>query len=498
MPDPLDLPEGMEVLVPWWRSFVFRFVGLFALAMAGLVVVAIALLDRSARQEVEDKFGLALESVAATAATAIDGDSVAAIHSNADTTGEAFQRVRAQLEAVRAANHLTEEEVYILRARPDGSWEFAVMLQDKTFVGDAYSPPPVLADRYRSVATRRASARTPLYTDAHGTFISGLAPVLSKDGSVVGILHVDYGVDKVLLEVQRRTDTLLVLGAVLIASIGAAGVFTHGIMRRKVQALLAGTRAIRAGDYDFRVKLMGADELASLGAALNDVIKRLKERFEMLKFLPKHTAAMIRNASQGGNVGLDIAKRVRIVVLESDIRGFSTLSENLSPEATIGMLNSYIRAQAELVATAGGSIDKYMGDAVLAVFDGEGMEQRAVHCAIAIQRAVAVMNEQGAFEVPIQVGVGLSVGEVVMGNMGSEQRMEYTVIGATVNLAARLCSAAGRGEIVVQRELWDTAAVRFDGAAPLGEEIRVKGFAQPVACIRLSTIGSTQTSRLSS
>jgi adenylate cyclase len=153
------------------------------------------------------------------------------------------------------------------------------------------------------------------------------------------------------------------------------------------------------------------------------------------------------------------------------------------------MLNLYIRAQAELVEAAGGSIDKFMGDAVLAIFEGAAKEARALSCAVEIQRAVAAMNAAGTFQVPIQVGVGISVGEVVMGNMGSEKRMEHTVIGATVNLAARLCSAAQKDEIVAQRAVLDIAG---DVAGIVGrteEEVRVKGFAEPVRCVRMRVQG---------
>jgi len=475
-------------LVPWWRSFVFRFVGIFASTITVVVVVAIYWLHEVQAREVADKFGLALESIAGTAAPFVPGDDLGAIHTNADTTKPEFQRVRAVLERVRHENQLAEDAVYILRpGARGGSWEFAAMLQARTFIGDTYSPPPELRERYAWVWSHRDSVRTGLYTDAHGTFISGLAPVLDGRGRVVGILHIDYGVDRYLAEVDARSRALTVEGVVLVLFVFALGAWMHRRLRRKALALLSGTTAIKSEDYDYHIDMRGRDELASVAASLNDVIRRLKERFEMLKFLPRHTATMIRQASAAhGRVSLDLATRVRIAVFESDIRGFSTISENLSPEEIIGMLNRYIREQAEIIEAAGGSIDKFMGDAVLAVFQGEGMERRALRCAVEVQRAVERLNGEGAFVVPIHIGVGLSVGEVVMGNMGSERRMEHTVIGATVNLAARLCSAAKQGEIVVQKTLWDAASSGVE-VTPVGtEDVRVKGFEQPIACVRLA------------
>lgn len=481
-------------LVPWWRSFVFRFVGIFASTITLVLVVAIYWLHSVQAREVADKFGLALESIAGTAAPFVSGEDLRAVHTNADASRPEFRRVRTVLQRIRHENQLAEDAVYVLRpGAREGEWEFAAMLQRRTFIGDAYQPPPMLLERYRWVWAHRDAVRTGLYTDAHGTFISGLAPVLDDSGRVVGILHVDYGVGRYLAEVDARTRVLIGEGVALVLFVFALGAWMHRRLRRKALALLGGTNAIRSEDYDYRISVSGRDELASVAASLNDVIRRLKERFEMLKFLPRHTAMMIREASAHGRVRLDHATRVRIVVFESDIRGFSSISENLSPEQIIGMLNRYIREQAEIVEAAGGSIDKYMGDAVLAVFEGEGMERRALRCAIDIQAAVERLNGEGAFVVPIHIGIGLSVGEVVMGNMGSERRMEHTVIGATVNLAARLCSNARPGEVVVQKTLWDAASSAVDVPTVGTEEVRVKGFEHPISCVRLAPHGSAAT-----
>jgi len=219
--------------------------------------------------------------------------------------------------------------------------------------------------------------------------------------------------------------------------------------------------------------------------ALNRALAGLKERFEMLKFIPAHTARMIEAAARADGVQLSHAHDVEVAVFMSDIRGFTRISEKLSAQRIVAMLNDYIRVQAELVEASGGSIDKYMGDAVMAVFEGDDKGRRAVECALAVQQAVAAMNDAGAFEEPIFVGIGLTVGDVVMGNMGSDQRMEYTVIGSTVNLAARLCSAARGGEVVIPsqlRERVDDTGLAFSEP----EEVEVKGFPDPAVIYRVS------------
>lgn len=480
--------------IPWWRSFVLRFVGIYTLVFVTLVLISIQWLHALNQREVIDRFGLALESIAATAALSIPGDDLADVMTNADAGRPGFVGVRAQLEAVARENHLGADQIYILRPHPEqpGTFTFVVMLQERTFVGDPYVPPAQVSALYRWVMAERDAVRTPLFTDAHGTFISGLAPVVDSSGRAVAILQVDYGLDKYLMEVHRFRDMLLLGLLALSAALAVIGGWMYVYMRRKVVAVLSGTQAIAQENFDHRVEVPGRDELATIAHALNRVLSRLKERFEMLKFLPRHTAQMIERASTGQGVRLDISRRVRVAILESDIRGFTTISEQMSPEQVIQMLNTYIKSQAEWIEAFGGSIDKYMGDAVLAVFDGDRCESDALECALAIQWEVKSLNEAGAFAVPVGIGVGLAVGEVVMGNMGSEQRMEHTVIGPTVNLAARLCSSAQAGEVVVEARLWEAAGAELALSVSPPEFVPAKGFAEPVKCYRVRPSGPHQ------
>jgi class 3 adenylate cyclase len=472
-------------MVPWWRSFAIRFVALYSVVSLAVIVTGLVWLHEIQKREVIGKFGLALESIAGTASPFIAGEDIDAIHGNDDVRGEAFAHVRAVLGRIGDENALPNDAIYVLRPSGD-HYEFVVMLQDRTFVGDRYEPPPRLRDLYRWCESRADTVRTELYEDAHGAFISGIAPIRRKDGAVAALLQIDYGIGVYMREVDQQLNTLLVGAVMLTLLFVIVGVWIHRVLKANVMALLGGTDAIQREQYDHIVIARARDELGIVADALNQTLRRLKERFEMLKFLPQHTARMIEAAARAGGVQRAHAELVRATVFESDIRGFTKLSQTLRPEAVVGMLNDYIRVQAEIIEAAGGSIDKFMGDAVLAIFQGESMERRALECAIAIQDAVSRMNDAGAFAVPIHIGIGITVGELVMGNMGSDTRMEHTVIGSTVNLAARLCSAAGPSEIVIAQDLkdalGDTAGFRL--GAP--EELSVKGFDRPIRCYRAS------------
>ena len=160
---------------------------------------------------------------------------------------------------------------------------------------------------------------------------------------------------------------------------------------------------------------------------------------------------MIRQAS-GGEVSLGGSRR-ELVVLFTDIRGFTSFSEKRTPEEVVSMLNRYLGFQAEIVPRHEGSIDKFVGDEMVALFTGDRALERAISCAVEIQRRIRQEHETDP--VPISIGIGINYGPVILGNMGAENRLDYTVISSEVNLGARLCSAAEGGQILIRRELLD-------------------------------------------
>jgi class 3 adenylate cyclase len=158
--------------------------------------------------------------------------------------------------------------------------------------------------------------------------------------------------------------------------------------------------------------------------------------------------------------------RARCTLLYADVRDFTSFSETNEPEQVIGFLNRLVTIIVEEIDRAGGDVDKLIGDAVLARFQGDGAEACAISAACKALRRV----EQAAF--PRGIGVGIFTGEVISGTVGSADRMDFTVIGDSVNIAARLCSIAARGELVA-----DTDTVRAAKGSGFGAEelIAVKG-----------------------
>ena len=251
-------------------------------------------------------------------------------------------------------------------------------------------------------------------------------------------------------------------------------------LKEHLLKLLRATEAIQDNVYDYRVSITADNEFGRLGTALNTAMDALQTQFTLLKFIPPHTKKMIEaSLLLQEEVDLSNARRMEATIMETDIRGFTALSENLSPSQTIQLVNEYIEVQANIILEFDGSIDKYMGDAVLVIFEGDEKEQRSLNCGIKIQKAINKLNLERNDDFLVEIGIGISLGEVVLGNMGCEQRMEHTMIGSTVNLAARLCSAAKRGEMILQKELAEKISLSH-----IIESLELKGFSKAVSIIR--------------
>lgn len=206
------------------------------------------------------------------------------------------------------------------------------------------------------------------------------------------------------------------------------------------------------------------------------------EKEKMRRYLSAGAVAAVEN---GDRDATELGGRlVWASVLFADVRGFTSMAEKVPPEAVVRLLNTYMSRMARIIDQFGGFLDKFMGDGIMAFFepqdeiDNEAF--RAVACARAMRREVIRMNEEGEFPGghKVQIGIGINSGEVVAGNIGSEHRMDFTLIGDNVNLAARLESNAKPGQILVSA----ATQARLGGLVPTEflDTIFVKGKAEPV------------------
>ena len=256
---------------------------------------------------------------------------------------------------------------------------------------------------------------------------------------------------------QARNETLLItIIMIMVGMAGAAGL--SFVMTRPVLRLVEGTKAIAAGNFQVSLDVPSRDEIGDLVESFNQMAKSLREKEQMKQAFVRYVARevvdeILKNPEQIALTG----ERREVSVLFCDIRGFTPLSERLSAEDVVALLNEFYTLMIDTVFKHGGTLDKFLGDAVMAVFGAPISRQdhsvRAIWTALAMQAGIQELSQKRVQEgkEPITVGIGVSAGEAVAGSVGTENRMEYTVIGDRVNLAARLEANASPGQILISQ-----------------------------------------------
>jgi class 3 adenylate cyclase len=250
--------------------------------------------------------------------------------------------------------------------------------------------------------------------------------------------------------------------------------FSQPILR-----LVRGMNKVKKGDLSISVDPTTKDEIGLLTSTFNEMIVGLRERLNLMKYVGSHTIDMIQTSSQDEvSLGGD---RKELAILFSDVRGFTAFSEHRSPEEVIQMLNRYLGYQAELVTKHYGSVDKFVGDEMVALFFGDDALKRSIDCAIEIQQMARERRETDIDK--INIGIGINYGPVILGNMGAKERMDYTVIGATVNLGARLCASAEPEQILIKKDLvgWVDQTYKFGNSRMMA----FKGFSNEIEIVEV-------------
>lgn len=255
------------------------------------------------------------------------------------------------------------------------------------------------------------------------------------------------------------------------AAIGAL-VFAFRISR---PILKIGEAATEVGKGNFRARVEGVrtrDEIGDLAERINTMIVQINERFQLAKFVSGGTIAAIQKSDhEGVKLG---GERREVAILFADIRGYTAFSESRDPAMVVDVLNYYFQRMADVVALNHGDIDKYVGDQIMATFHGPDMARNSVACCLAIQDVMIQLATENE-EWKLDIGIGVDMGDVIMGAMGSKQRMDYTVVGDHVNLAARLCSYAKARQTIISDAVAAHLATDADFHLEALDPIKVKG-----------------------
>ena len=240
------------------------------------------------------------------------------------------------------------------------------------------------------------------------------------------------------------------MGAPLLASTGA------GLGIIYVDNLTA-THAFKEDDLDFLIAFAGVASVALENSQLADRLRQ--EALVLSNFQRYFSPDVAKTIADHGNE-MKTGGKKDVVILFSDIRGFTSMTEMMDPDDVALLLREYFTEMVEIIFRNGGTLDKFIGDAVMALwgapFGTEDDADKALRAAIEMQRKLVELNEHWAAtnKKRVQIGIGINFGQVFAGSIGSEQRLEYTVLGDAVNTASRLCSNAAKDEIIISDALY--------------------------------------------
>lgn len=242
------------------------------------------------------------------------------------------------------------------------------------------------------------------------------------------------------------------------------------------------------GNYEYCIPTLFEDELDKTAESLNHLARLFGERDRMMKYLSRSTIESIKTSQESALGG----KCVPATILFCDIRSFTTISESFPAKEVVGLLNSYFSLMAGIITAHAGDIDKFIGDAIMAVFtSAEGMTvpsgdlaSRAICCGLEMMKTLETFNRdrRGQGELEIAIGIGINSGDVIQGNIGAPGRMEHTVIGDAVNVASRLEGMTKLGRhtrIIISQSTLDL--VKRSVEVEKLEETSLKGKTQAVA-----------------
>jgi adenylate cyclase len=351
-----------------------------------------------------------------------------------------------------------------------------------------------------------------------GSALSVIAPIKSDSKNIIGAALVRIPTDRMWQAVQNQLKTAMLIA---LAVLGTGFVLSFLLAKRQVapiEALTAAATSVEKRKFDpasLDAVAMRSDELGRLARVFSSMgqtvlareekldtlvqerTKALAERTEQLETLStklsKYLAPQVYTSIFQGRQQVEIASsRKKLTVFFSDIVGFTETTENLDSEELTCILNRYLNEMARIALKYGATLDKYVGDAIIAFFgdpETRGVAEDAKACvamAIEMQHRMAELDKQwqvNGLERAFRVRMGISTGFCTVGNFGSQDRMDYTIIGRAVNLAARLESAADPGKILMSHETW--SLVKDVVVAKEIPPLTLKGIGRPVQVYEL-------------
>ncbi len=366
-----------------------------------------------------------------------------------------FNRVQKALREIQRVNSI-QEEIYTLRLkdRKKRLATFIVMSGTKNYIGNDY----VFPKEMEKTIYEGIPAVTDIYesrSQEGGMWMSAFAPIKEMDSDEFAVLEVDVPVTKILEAFKENSMRLVFFhslrGAILVVLFILLYLIIRILIKRSVGRLIRVPleiickfiHRVRDGILESDLKVESGDELEVLANSFNEMVDGLRQKETMSHFLTNMEMLEVEAVTEGRKeLGTKGDKR-RVAILFCDIRGFTSICEDVEPERIILALNLYFDQMVPIIENWKGSLDKLIGDCIMAVFeesDGFRESEAALNCAIEMQALMEfVRDDLRSQNLPeFHVGFGVNTGPSVVGNLGAKSQLSRTVLGDSVNLAARV------------------------------------------------------------
>ncbi len=310
---------------------------------------------------------------------------------------------------------------------------------------------------------------------------------------VYDIFSIDFNAIRVKKLRMFIVTTVAGVIAVLAVMVFIITRWLAGRVTKPITELTRGAEAVAQGDYDYVVPVLKEDEFGELTRQFNAMTRGQKERLNLMETLKKFLSEDLaeRAAESGIVIG---GQKADCTVMFTDFAGFSTITRNMTASESVNVLNAYFDGLVPIIKKYGGFPDKYIGDAIVALFGAPvplaDHAERALACAIELQWKMRQMNEERRRQgkTVFEMRIGLNSGEVLAGAIGCDQKLEYTSIGETTNLANRMEAIAEIGHVMIAEETYRRIKDTFFKGAHISvtpRQVTVKGYPEPVATYRI-------------
>jgi class 3 adenylate cyclase len=474
---------------------------LLCLAILLVAIVPLALrYDMDSREYEIQTLASKLEVFAERGAAWLDVDEVAQVETKADRDSDAYRSVLDTLK--RIEREFEVDNAVLLRRQPNGMYAYIAAGHDGFDPGQPADIHRLFPATYTATEDTWQAGQM-MHSELFGGTAAGtdydqflqINMPLKQGDEVVAILMLNKFANPVAAAVRMKTMTVVMLSAVLFA----AGLVLFGVvsarMLKPLRTLTVAAGQVSEGRLDVTVPpARTRDEVGRLTAAFAGMIDGLRQRDFIRDTFGRYVAKEVVDELLGSPDGLRLGGESRVItILVTDLRGFTALAAALPPKAVLEILNRYLARMVAVIGKHRGTVDEIQGDGILAFFGaplaGADDPVRAVACAVEMQQALEAFNaEQRAAGRPeVGMGIGINTGEVIVGNIGSEQRTKYGAVGSAINMAYRIESYTVGGQILLSPVTWERVrdVVRVRGTV----RAEFKGLDRPLTLYDVAAVG---------